>query len=166
MCWSVAGGRKQVSLAIFTIYKVSAISYLVWYVEVSYCRSWNNFPLSLGWSFKGFHSEPKFCRHALSTDCQFNAESCTVHPSFIHACRHLFQHKSTPQPHIISTKFPVEGGLLPAGLRAHHVIHDGFFTIDENLSIFCSWNNSECISDYFIVFNLHIMLTEGILEVQ
>lgn len=129
LCWSVAGGRQQVSLAIFTISKASAISYLVWYVEVHYCRSWDNFPLSLCWSFKGLYSEPKFCSHGLSTHCQYNTQSCTVHPYLIHACRYLFQCKSTPQSHIISIKFPVEGELLPTGLRAHHIIHACFLPL-------------------------------------
>lgn len=133
LCWSVSGGRQQVSLEIFTISQVSAISYLVWYVEVHYCRSWGNFPLSLCSPFRGFHSEPKFCSHALSVDCQFNTQFCTVHPSFIHAWRHLFQCKATPQSHIISIKFPVEGELIAAGLgappRAHHGVHAGFLPL-------------------------------------
>lgn len=86
MCWSVAGGKQQVNLAIFTISQVSAVSYLVQYVEVDYCRIWDNFPLSLCWSSEGSHLESKFCGLALSSECEFNTQFYTVHPSFVLAC--------------------------------------------------------------------------------
>lgn len=127
-CW-----WQTASLAIFIISKVSAISYLVSYIEVHYCRSWDNFPLSLCSSFRGFQPEPSQVIVSLILSAAQWILLLSMHPSSSSSIFYPCMQASLPvQVHLLSLT-SVPSNSLSAGLRipprAHPVVHAGFLPL-------------------------------------